>query len=52
MNYTFHLWHIPVALGAVFIVWVVCSMYQAAKRDIAARKAWAQYVRLHPDEEE
>ena len=50
MSYTFHLWHIPVSLGAAFIVWALCSMYQSAKRDILARKAWAQYVRDHEDE--
>lgn len=50
MKYTFHLWHIPVALGTAFIVWALCSMYQTAKRDIRTRKAWLEYAKRNdPD---
>lgn len=42
MKYTFAWWHAAVAAAAVFIVWLACSMYQNAKREIEFRKRFRQ----------
>ena len=44
MSYTFHLWHIPVALGAAYIIHGLCILFQVARREIAAVAAFRKYV--------